>query len=1028
MIPAVYKNMCPNCQKDISSFRLEKGLLCENCLKTEIDSKKICEKIDKGEFIKICKIKENVSEFENFFIKFIKNPLNSIQKTWAYRFFSDTSFAMIAPTGIGKTTFGLILSLFLQNKNKKTYLLFPTQILVNENFKKLKSLSKSPSNIVGYFSTKKKEKEKIKERIKSGDFDILITTTMFLYKNSEIIPKGIFDLIFIDDVDSVVKSGKNIDKVLKLLNFNKKELDKAFYIIKNGQVFSEKEFFEKLSNKRKGLLIVSTATSNPRSYRIKLFKELLGFEVGKPTIYLRNIVDVYEFVEKEKLEEKTLNLLKRFKTGGLVFLSSSFSKDIKEFVEFLNKNGIKAISYEDFLKYEDDFLNEKIDVIVGYSSYRNPLARGINLPATVRYAIFVGVPRFSDDIPDLTGYIQASGRTSRLYFNKLTLGLSYLLVEDKELFYQLRKKLRWYSDEIEFHNIEEIDLNEILKNIDKEREKIKKGIPLVEEKEFLKTILIIVESPNKARTIANFFGKPLKRRINNIEVYEIAVEGRLIIISASKGHLFDLIKEGFYFGVEKQANKIIPYFEPIDQDRKKIVSALRKLTLEIDETFIATDPDTEGEKIGFDIFLNLKTFNEKIKRIEFHEVTKKAFKKAIEEFRSINSNLVKAQFLRRIADRWVGFKISQYLQRNLNKNWLSAGRVQTPVLSWIVERAKLAKQKVGKVFVKINEIEFVFEFENITEAKRFFNNLKFVKVEKDSENTEKLNIKPFTTDTLLREIAKIYKFSPQKIMEIAQTLFELGLITYHRTDSIRVSDVGIKVAKEFILEHFGKDYFKPKTFSFSHGAHECIRPTRPMDKEDIIEFIKSRNLKNIKNEHIKVYDLIFKTFIASQMRDTVVKKIKYKLSAFEYSTTSEVITEIIEDGYNKIFPVKIYTPIKEGIAKDFKKYLRYYPKMPLFTFSTIIEEMKKKGIGRPSTYAITIKKLIDRNYIVEKNGYLIPTSLGIEVLNELKNKKEYSKFVEENFTKQLEEKMDFVQEGKVSYFEELENLFKELFL
>ncbi len=1147
MIPVVYKKMCPNCMGDISSERLYKGLVCEKCLPEEVPREELCDFIGYGQFTKICELWEKHKEFKNFFKKIIKNDLWSIQETWSIRFFMNISYALLAPTGIGKTTFGLVLSKYLIEKDGKVYLIFPTQMLVNQAYDRLMAFGIKEEDILAYtsrFAKTKKKQEEYKNRIKQEDFKILITTTMFLYKNIDIIPKGIYDLVFVDDVDSILKTAKNIDKVLMLLGFSQNEIEETLrFITFKQKIFkegkpTEKELeiyqhwqikIQKIAEKRKGVLIVSSATSNPRSKRVHLFRELLGFEVGRPSLTLRNIEDVYEKPKKDKVWETSLKRLKKFGKGGLAFLSSSETKEtLENYVKFLNENGLNAISYEELPDKLEEFKKGEIPVVVGFASYRNPLARGIDLPDVIRYAVFVGVPklqfniRFEEEfihlyyflltltpflikkklidpqqvkqlyeyvnylkiyafIPleklsedkqkklreiqvfvkdliskpeifeeiknspeitlkkegdsfilvtaDVTGYVQASGRTSRLYAGGLTKGLSYVLVDDDKAFYSLQKKVRWFSEDIQFKPAEEVDIKKILKEIDEDRKKVKKvleGKQIVEERQAFKTTLVVVESPNKAKTISNFFGKPLRRRLKHIEAYEIAVGSRFLTIVASKGHVFDLNKEYYYFGVKKENQEFIPYFEPIDEDKNLIMESIRELDLEVQEVYIATDPDTEGEKISFDLFLNSLPYNINIKRAEFHEVTKRAFLEAVENHREVDENLVKAQLIRRIADRWIGFTISQYIQKKLHKKWLSAGRVQTPVLEWIINRTDEAKKKIAIVRVIVNGYPFEFSFEDLKEAKKFYEALQFVIIKKEKTEEEKLFVKPFSTDVMLRESAAVLKFSPQKTMELAQDLFEAGLITYHRTDSIRVSPVGVSIAKEYITENFGEEYFKPRTFQTAGGAHECIRPTRPIDKDELRSMIYTMNLTGITNEHIKLYDLIFKQFIASQMKETVVEKTTFKIRAFDKEIEEQIFTKIIEDGYNLILPVKTYE-IEEGKHDviDSKSY-HLRPKVPYYTFATVIQDMKEKGIGRPSTYAITVQKLLERRYIIERNGYLFPTKLGRLVLSIIKKRKDMYQFVNEEFTKELEELMDKVQENQEDYEKVLSDLFEKV--
>ncbi len=1146
VIPSIYKNMCPNCKGDISSDRLEKGLPCVKCLPDEVGRDEVCDFIGYGKFRNVCDVWEELNRFKKFFKEIIKNDLWSIQETWAIRYFLNISYALLAPTGIGKTTFGLILSKFLvENFNKKVYLLFPTQVLVNQAYDRLINYGANPDKIIAYsskFAKSKKKQEELKSRIKNGDFNILITTTMFLYKNIENIPKGIYSLVFVDDVDSILKSAKNIDKVLMLLGFTEEDINKGLEFIKFKQkVFSKKNITEedlqnyrsfqeeifKISKKRKGVLIVSSATSNPRSKRVNLFRELLGFEVGKPSITLRNVEDVYEEAIGKDLWKLSIEKIKRLGKGGLVFLSSSETvENLHKYVEFLNQNGINAISYEKLMDNLDKFKSGEIPVVVGFASYRNPIARGIDLPDVIRYALFIGVPklqfniRFEEEfihlyyflltltpflikkklvedkeiktlyeyirflkifafIPyenldkakqekllkirdfvkslverndiyeaiknspeitlkrvdnsfilitaDITGYIQASGRTSRLYAGGLTKGLAYLLVDDEKAFYSLQKKARFFSEDINFKSVDNVDLEKILNEIDKDRERVKKvlaGEIIPEERQSFKTTVVIVESPNKARTIANFFGKPLRRRLKNLDAYEIAIGNRFLTIVASKGHLFDLNKEEGYFGVLKE-DRFIPIFEVIDDTRKEIVDSIRELDLEVQEVYVATDPDTEGEKISFDIYLNSKPYNYHIKRAEFHEITKKAFLKAISEFREIDKNLVKAQLVRRISDRWIGFLISQYIQKKLKNPHLSAGRVQTPVLEWIVNRTEEARKKINVVKIFINDYPVEFQFEDKKSAKWFYENIQFVNVKKLESKEEKLFVKPFTTDSLLMSASRELRFSPSETMDLAQDLFEEGLITYHRTDSFRVSDTGIGIAKEYILENFGEEYFHPRKFSNVEGAHECIRPTKAMDSEELKSLQYMIGFQNLTSKHIRLYNLIFKQFIASQMRETIVEKVKYLIRAFKEEIEEDILTRVIEDGYNLILPVKTYS-IKEGNVEVGNKTIYQKPKVPYYTFDTVIKDMKEKGIGRPSTYAITVQKLLDRKYIVERKGFLFATKLGKTVLNLVKAREDLYRFVNEEFTKKLEDIMDKIAEGSKNYEEELLNLFNQL--
>ncbi len=1069
MLKAIYKNRCPRCLGDITSIRLSKGEFCDKCMR-EIDSFE-CEEL--GEFKRFCIASKKLEEFEEFFYNKTSNYLTSIQKMWAKRFFLGNSFALLAPTGIGKSTFGILLSAFVKN----SYIVLPTKLLVIQTLNKLKEFGIDALAYTG----RKEEKEKIKK----GEYDILITTTQFLYKNKEIIKKE-FELVFVDDVDSILKSGKKIEDVLELLGFSKEDLKRAYELI-------EKKEYEKLSEiakKRKGNLLVSSATANPKSKRVLLFKYLLGFEVSKPNLSLRNIEDLYD---ENFSWERSIEWIKRLGRGGLLFLPGNETKErLKEYIEFLGKNGIKAYSYEEFNEYLNEFIRGEC-YFVGFASYRNPLARGIDLPEAIRYTLFIGVPKMefnlsSDDFrglyfillslfpyllrkrlidskkafeiqnyinllkkyifwnfnlpnerleeiakkakelireyeeeiknspeisfdgekiltADITGYIQASGRASRFYKGHLTKGIALVLVDNQKAFYSLRKKLKWFS-EAEFKKVLDVNLDEILREVDESRK--------VDKKLNLKTTFVIVESPTKAKTISSFFGKPSKRIVNGVSVWEILLEDRVLLISASIGHDFDLSEREGVFGV---VDKYVPVFRVLEE-KDRILNAFNLTSSEVDEIFVATDPDREGEKISFDLSLNNKPYNLNIKRAEFHEITKYAFREALKHPRDVDLNLVAAQFVRRILDRWVGFKVSLYLQKLLNNPHLSAGRVQTPVLKWICERTLKLKEKVYVVRVEFDDVRVEFEFDKKEEAKKFYEEIKEVEVKKIEERKEELFEMPFNTSEMLKEASVKLKFSPQKTMTLAQELFEMGFITYHRTDSHRISSLGMKIAKEYIKENFGDEFVKSRSFE-EGGAHEAIRATTSMDKEDLESFALSKGIE-LSFEHLRLYDLIFRKFIASQMREVEVKKEIFEIIC----KREEFVTQILRDGFNLIYPIKVYN-IKEGIREVKKSYFEK-SKYPPFTYADIIEMMKKRGIGRPSTYAITIEKLLDRGYVVEKNGYLFATRLGFKVVEIVYNSS-FSEFVSEEFTAKLEEIMDEIERGERDYKEELTLLFSLLF-
>ncbi len=1167
--------MCPNCGRIISDERLKKGLPCERCLLSEIEfseREEICAALGENlkEFEKLCSLDSFVKDYTRFFKEKTGFTPWSLQVMWAKRVALKKSFTMIAPTGVGKTTWGLVTSAYLKGK---VYILVPTKLLVLQTLERLSKLT--DKKIVAY-TGKKREKEEIKE----GNFDVLITTTNFLYRNFEIIPKP-FNFVFVDDVDSLLKSAKNVDKVIQLLGFTDKDIELAMKVLDIKAKLASlgdkapKELFERLRRYERYLerrreeienvLVVSSATSQPRSRRVKLFRELLGFEVGKSASALRNVEDVLLYTDKEPLDE-AVNLIKKYGKGVFVFISADMGKEFVDVVvERLNGSGIPAVSYEEFTpENQERFVNGEIWAAVGIASYRNPLARGIDLPQAVRYAVFLGVPKMEFSVKlslapvklfgmllilrelfpkeeqpkvisyltylkkylslkeellprypkikerleeikfflekylsdpdflekirksetvilkekdgelyvvvgDAAGYVQASGRTSRMFAGGLTKGVSLMFVDDLKALNSLRKRVLIFLEDVNFkvlnrdrgkelarkfgfELITERELEAVFKVVDRDRERVRKilaGEVTPETKSLVKTALVVVESPNKARTIASFFGKPVRRRLKDVDAYEINIGNKLLLLTASKGHVFDLTVRDGIWGVKEEGGRFITVYDTIkyctkcneqttdpvctkcggrpDVDKITVISALRELALEIDEVYIASDPDTEGEKIGWDVGTVLKPYQMTLRRMEFHEVTKWAFMEALENPRNVDEDLVKAQIVRRVADRWVGFSLSQHLWKVFKKNWLSAGRVQTPVLGWVIERYNESKERIGVITVETEGGKFSFKFEDLKEFKRVIPDKVKVKVVELKE-VEKNPRPPFNTGELLKEASDRLNLSADRVMEIAQELFESGFITYHRTDSTRVSTAGMGVAKEYISDKFGPEFVKLRPWG-EGGAHECIRPTRPLDLNALKTLVTvSGSTAKMTSEHFAVYDLIFRRFIASQMIPVEVLEVKLllKLLPTDVETEDESIVKILKDGWNLVEPLKVQElpfEVKEGETYyfDVVSYTRRtVPRVFPYTQGELVEEMRRRKIGRPSTYAKIVQTLLDRRYVVQKGRFLYPTKLGIGVYNYLRE--HFPHYTSEEFTRELEELMDRVERGEVDYQEIIKSL------
>ncbi len=1220
-IHAIFRGTCPNCNGENSDIRLRYGIPCSKCI--PIPTRKLLRKIikmNKNETRKyildllikfntlkhyrnLYEIENKIDEIENLFYGATGSKLWSAQRTWLKRALKGKSFAIIAPTGMGKTVFGIILAIYFASIGKKSYILLPTSLLAHQVYLKINKfldrLNLQDIKVVAYHSIFSRSKcKKILNEIINGNYDILITTSYFLPRHFEKLDKK-FDFIFVDDVDSFIKSSKNVDKVLMLLGFNQEIIELGFKainlrskirklfrskyasqdqlnIIREELLNTENKIENFKRNNSIGILIVSGASIRAkRTKRIKLFRELLGFEIGSKAEGIRNIVDMYIKPRKRNIIDEAIRLVSILGDGGLIFIPmDKGSKYVNIILDELSKRGIRATTYEKAKgKILEKYRSREYDVLVGVASYRSPLARGIDLPERVRYAIFIGVPKFKislditeefrpfkaiillanlrefienpneldlidkyiielrrvagilkrDEIekiasaikqkielegflgkiqklflkvalfleeilrrrdirtaiaksphlsieklsgkpyiivPDVIGYLQASGRTSRMYAGGVTKGLSIIIIDDEKAFNGLIRGLRWYVEDIKFEKMTLRRIKKVIGQVDSDRRKVRmllEGKILPEFRDIVKTALLVVESPSKARTIAKFFGSPSKREINGVPVYEISTGDYILIIVASKGHIFDLVTQEGYHGVKIVKRNFIPIYSSIKRCRKcneqfsdpinicpicggklddkiTVIKVLQEIASEVDTLLIGTDADAEGEKIGWDIAQALAPYVREVKRIEFHEITKRALIKALNNPRELNLKLVESQILRRIEDRWIGFELSNKVQNKFNRRDLSAGRVQTPVLGWIVNRTKETRKSIMD--------NFELTLENKLRIRLSLKKLRKKELEKIVEELKKSNCKitkvtseivelnpypPFSTDSMLREATLTLKLRTNEIMSIAQDLFELGLITYHRTDSIRVSSIGMNIARNYITEKWGEEYVKLRGWS-KKGAHECIRPTRPIDAyrlKTLISIGIIRLAKRLTPKHYALYKLIFNRFIASQMKAAKVKKQIINAKVLNCEINIETFTEIIHPGYTLIYPIKISPEVKKGTLKiiDVKHWRA--PALPLYSEGDVIRLMKERGVGRPSTYAKILSTLLERRYVFQTpNRKLVATKLGENVYNYLKES--FEKYVSEETTRQLEEKMNKVELGQMNYITILKELYSEL--
>lgn len=537
--------------------------------------------------------------------------------------------------------------------------------------------------------------------------------------------------------------------------------------------------------------------------------------------------------------------------------------------------------------------------------------------------------------------------------------------------------------------------------------------------------LIIVESPTKSKTIEKFLGKDYR-------------------VLSSFGHVRDLPKGELGIDIEKN-------FEPkyiIPPRARKAISELKKQAQKSNEVILATDEDREGEAIAWHLSEVLKLKNPK--RIVFHEITKEAIQNAVKNPRELKSDLIDAQQARRALDRLVGYKLSPFLWKKIARG-LSAGRVQSVAVRLIAQREdEIKKFKPEEYWIIVAQLkklaggdpppilqeqrEDPCQFEAILIKKNGKTIPKLgIKTKKETdeivkdlegaeykvEKIEKKEIKrnpppPFTTSTLQQECSKRFRMPAKITMMMAQNLYEKGYITYHRTDSVNLSTMSLGLAKNYIEEKIGKNYHNFRQYKSkgnAQEAHEAIRPTYP-----------SKNPESLKLEpgQKKVYDLIWRRFLACQMKSAIFNSTAYDIKAKNYIFRAN--GQIMKfDGFLKIYPQKYeetdLPELKEKEMLDLKEITpsQHFTKPPArYTEAGLIKELEENGIGRPSTYAPIISTIQDRNY-VEKNEQkrFQPTEIGT-VVNDILVK-HFPQIVDINFTAKLEKELDEIAEGKDNY-------------
>ncbi len=555
--------------------------------------------------------------------------------------------------------------------------------------------------------------------------------------------------------------------------------------------------------------------------------------------------------------------------------------------------------------------------------------------------------------------------------------------------------------------------------------------------------LVIVESPAKAKTIENYLGKDF-------------------IVKSSFGHVRDLSKKGTAIDIE---NDFKPNYE-VSPDKKTIVAELKKLVKSVDTVWLATDEDREGEAISWHLYETLNLEKKETKRITFNEITKTAILKAIENPRKIDIELVNAQQARRVLDRLVGFELSPVLWRKVKPS-LSAGRVQSVAVRLIVEREREIEKFKGNTYYKIHGIfakgkdkikaELSENLKTVKEAREFLEsckNVDFSALDITQKPATKSPSSPFTTSTLQQEASLKLGFSVSRTMMVAQRLYEAGKITYMRTDSVNLSETAMEGSKNEIISAYGKEYSKPTKYTTKSAsaqeAHEAIRPT---------DF--SVHSISATSEEEKLYDLIWKRSIASQMSHAELERTTIKIGADAIKETFVAKGEVIKfDGFLKVYlessldendedaTDKTLLPkveVGELLNRDVIYATQRFPRPPArYVEAALVKKLEELGIGRPSTYAPTISTIQKRGYVEkrelegvereydylelkkqevtqivktevtgkEKNK-LFPTDIGIVVNDFLVE--HFVTIMDYNFTADVEKQFDDIANGLVEW-------------
>ena len=541
--------------------------------------------------------------------------------------------------------------------------------------------------------------------------------------------------------------------------------------------------------------------------------------------------------------------------------------------------------------------------------------------------------------------------------------------------------------------------------------------------------LVIVESPAKAKTIEKYLGSGYK-------------------VTASMGHLRDLPKSKMGVDIE---HGFEPQYIPV-RDKKELINELKKEAKEAKTVYLATDPDREGEAISWHLKELLGLDDEKAKRVTFNEITKKVVTESIKNPRSIDQNLVDSQQARRILDRIVGYELSPLLWRKIKKG-LSAGRVQSVATRMVVDRVEeieaFQSQEYWLLDARLNcgaeDAVFTARFHGKGDKKQELRSKDEVDEVINAVQAQPFTVSgvkrgekqkspapPFITSTLQQEASRRLSMTPRRTMSIAQQLYEgveisghgsIGLITYMRTDSLRLSEEALAAAKDFIIGHYGPEYYpgSPRHFKTKAGAQDAHEAIRPTDVNLTPELVR----KDLTQEQYRLYRLIWGRFTACQMANAKYDNVAVEVSSAGY-TFRATYSEMKFKGFTAVYEEakdeessELANPLpslSEGQALALEKLIpeQQFTQPPArFTEATLIRAMEEKGIGRPSTYAPTISTITSHDYVIKEGKYLKPTPLGRVVTGLMKE--HFADIVDLKFTNQMEEELDGIENGKAQW-------------